>query len=103
MNHKERLEEMEKWKIDYHEYECIDYLINRVKVLTIALEYYANPKHKSDLEIGQTDEFGCGCCAGIIVDESILFPHMNYEPGTKGLDYDSDVQGEVARKALEKE
>lgn len=83
--------------------EAINYLIARVKKLTLALEFYATHGQKSEEEykIGDINEFGCGCCAGKYIDASIAFPHVDYELGRKDKKYDREIQGETARKALE--
>jgi len=58
-----------------------------------ALEFYAKgrPKSTYDHEVGQRDEFGCGCCAGTYVKQ---------KDGDADLDYDKSVQGRTAREAL---
>jgi len=50
--------------------------------------WYANPKKYSDQKPGDVREFGCGCCAGIVIDD-----------GTT--DFNTSVQGQRAREFLE--
>ncbi len=69
--------------------ECTDVetVESYVKRLEDALEFYAKGRQNKG-DPGSLHEFGCGCCSG------------RWDKDGDGIDYDSSVIGETARRAL---